>query len=46
LRKLTDPEVREQYQIEITNRFAALENLSDDKDINRTWENIKENIQT
>jgi len=46
LRKLNDPEVREQYQIEITNRFAALENLNNDKDINRTWENIKENIQT
>ena len=25
LRKLNEPEVREQYQIEITNRFAALE---------------------
>jgi len=23
-----------------------LENLSDDKDINRAWENIKENIKT
>jgi len=46
LRKLNEPEVREQYQIEITNRFAALENLKDDKDVNRTWENIKENIQT
>jgi hypothetical protein len=23
-----------------------LENLSDDKDINRVWENIKENIKT
>ena len=29
------------YQIEITNRFAALENLSDDEAINRAWENIK-----
>jgi len=46
LRKLNEPEVREQYQIEITNRFAALENVNDDEDINRTWENIKENIQT
>ena len=46
LRKLNEPEVREQYQIEFTNRFAALENLSNDEDINRTWENIKENIQT
>jgi len=41
LRKPNEPEIREQYQIEITNRFAALENLNDDKDINRTWENIK-----
>ena len=39
-------EVRKQYQIEITNSFAALENLSDDEDINRDWENIKENIKT
>ena len=46
LRKLNEPEVREQYQIEITNRFAALENLSDDEDVDRTWENIKENIKT
>ena len=44
MRKLNEPEVREQYQIEIINRFAALENSDDD--INRTWENIKENIQT
>ena len=32
--------------IEITNRFTALENLNDDEDVNRTWENIKENIET
>jgi hypothetical protein len=38
--------MRKQYQIEITNRFAALENLSDDEDINRAWENIKENRKT
>jgi len=46
LRKLNEPKVREQYQIKITNRFAALDNLNDDKDVNRTWEHIKENIQT
>jgi len=46
LRKLNEPEVREQYQIEITKRFAAFENLNDHEDVNRTWENIKENIQT
>ena len=46
LRKLTDLEVKKQYQIEIINRFAALGNISDDGDINRAWENIKENIKT
>jgi hypothetical protein len=30
----------------MSKRFAALENLSDSKDINRAWENIKENIKT
>jgi hypothetical protein len=37
--------VKEQYQINISNRFAALENLNDSKDINRAWENIKENVK-
>ena len=46
LRKLNELEVRKQYQTETENRFAALENVSDSKDINRTWENIKENIKT
>ena len=46
LRKLNEPEVTEQYQIEITNRFAALENSDDDEDVNRNWESIKKNIQT
>jgi len=45
LRKLNEPEVREQYQIEITNRFAALENLNDEEEVTWTWENFKENIQ-
>ena len=46
LRKLNELEVRKQYQIEFTNRFVALENLSDDEDTNRAWENIKENIKS
>jgi len=46
LRKLNELEVRKQYQIYISNRFAALENLSDSEDINRALENIKENIKT
>jgi hypothetical protein len=34
------------YQIKISKNFAALENLNDNEDINRAWENIKENIET
>jgi hypothetical protein len=40
--KLNELQVRKYYKIEITNRFAALENW----DINRAWENIKETIKT
>jgi hypothetical protein len=36
LKNLSNLKVRKRYQIEISNRFAALE------DINRAWENIKE----
>jgi hypothetical protein len=39
LRELNELRVRKQYQIKISNRFAALENLSDSK-------GIKENIKT
>jgi len=35
-----------QYQVKISKSFAALENLNDSEDINRAWENIKENIKT
>ena len=37
LRKLNEPEVREQNQIEITNRFAALENLNNEEDVDTKW---------
>jgi hypothetical protein len=46
LRKLSELEIRKQYQIKIINRFGALENLNSSKDINRAWENTKENIKT
>ena len=46
LGKLNELEVRKQYQIESSNRFAALGNLNDDVDINMAWENIKENMKT
>jgi hypothetical protein len=38
-------EVRKQYQIKLSNMFAALENLNVIEDINRAWENIKESIK-
>jgi len=37
LGELNELQVRKQYQIEISNRFAALENLSDSEDVNRAW---------
>ena len=46
LRKLNELEFRKQYQTEISNRSAALENLNNNEDMNRAWENIKENIKT
>jgi hypothetical protein len=46
LRKLGDMEVKEEYQVEISNRFAALENLHESLDISSAWESIRENIKT
>jgi hypothetical protein len=46
LRKLSGLEVRKQYQIEISSRFAALETFSDSTDMNRVREHIKESIKT
>jgi hypothetical protein len=43
LRKLNELEDRTQYQTELTNRSAA---VNDNEDINRAWKIIKENIQT
>jgi hypothetical protein len=45
LKKLSELEVSKQYQTDFSDRFAALENLRDSEDINRAWENIKENIK-
>jgi hypothetical protein len=45
LKKLSEREFRKQFQIEISNRFEALENLNDSEDVNRYWENIRENIK-
>jgi hypothetical protein len=45
LKSLTEIEVRKQFQIEISNRFEALENLNDSENVNKVWKNMKENIQ-
>jgi hypothetical protein len=45
LRELNDAEVKEQYQVKITNRVAALRNVDDNVDMNRAWENTRENIK-
>jgi hypothetical protein len=37
LGKLNNAEVKEQNQVKITNRFAALENFDDNVDMNRAW---------
>jgi hypothetical protein len=46
LKRLDDVEVKEKYQVEISNRFAALESLHESFDINNAWESIRENIKT
>jgi hypothetical protein len=46
LRKLSELEGMKQNQIKISNSFAALENLNDAENINRSWENIKENMKS
>jgi hypothetical protein len=35
-----------QYQVEISNTFAVLENLHEISHIDSTWESIRENIKT
>jgi hypothetical protein len=46
LKKLDDVEVKEKYQVEISNRFAALESLDESFDINSAWESVRKNIKT
>ena len=46
LKRRNELEVRKQYQIEISKRYATLENLRDGEDKSRAWENIKDNIKT
>ena len=40
LKKLIEMEVREQFQLKISNRFAALERFFNGGNISRDWEHI------
>jgi hypothetical protein len=46
LKKLDDIEVKDKYQVEISNTFAAVDSLDESMDINNAWESIRENIKT
>jgi 50S ribosomal subunit-associated GTPase HflX len=46
LRKLSELEASRFYQIKISNKCTALENLNVSQDIKRACENIKQNIKT
>jgi hypothetical protein len=44
LKKLNDVEGKDQFRVEVWNRFAALEDLDTEVEINSAWETIRENI--
>jgi hypothetical protein len=44
-KNLNEAEDKEQYHVEISNRFTALENLDTEVDINRALETIRQNIK-
>jgi hypothetical protein len=46
LKKLDVVEVKEKYQIEVSNRFAALGSFDESFDINNAWECVTESIKT
>jgi hypothetical protein len=45
LNKLNEVQGKEQYRVEISNRFATLENLGAEADIDRAWETLKREQQ-
>jgi hypothetical protein len=44
-KKLNKLEGKEKYRVEVSNRFAALEDLDAEVEINTIWETIRENIK-
>jgi hypothetical protein len=45
LKKLNDVEGKEKFRVEVSNRFAALEDLDTEVEINSAWETIRENMK-
>jgi hypothetical protein len=45
LTKLNEVEGKEKYRVEVSNRFATLEDLDAEDEINIIWETIRENIK-
>jgi hypothetical protein len=45
LKKLNNVEGKEQLRVEVSNRFAALEDLDTEVEINSVWETIREYIK-
>jgi hypothetical protein len=45
LKKLNEVEDKEQYRVEVSNKFAAVEDLDKEVEINSAWEMIRENIK-
>ncbi|KAJ4426456.1 hypothetical protein ANN_27270 [Periplaneta americana] len=43
--KLKDEEAKQNYQVEISNRFATLESSEKELDVNSVWENIRDSIK-
>jgi hypothetical protein len=44
-KKLNDVVGKEQFRVEVSNRFAALEDLDTEVEINSAWEMIREKIK-
>jgi hypothetical protein len=45
LKKLNEVEGKEQFRVEVSNRFAALEDLDAEVEHNSEWETIREDIK-
>jgi hypothetical protein len=45
LNKLNDVEGKEQFRVDVSNRFAALEDFDAEVGINSAWDTFRENLR-